>query len=584
MDDARCDRLVVSGRGKDVLMSVQPRPWPEVPEQTAAVARAAFPKGTLAMRVRDELPGLFTDEQFVSAFGVRGKPGISPGQLALVTVLQFVENLTDRQAADAVRGRIDWKYALSLELTDPGFDHTVLTGFRQRLIDHGLEEKVLDLLLARLAELGMVKAGGRQRTDSTHVLAAVRAVNRLEFLTETLRAALEALSAAAPDWLAIHTDAQWVQRYGARADSYRLPQGQDKRTTMAVQVGADGFDLLDAIHADHAPAWLREVPSVVVLRRVWITQYHRTITDGRQEVAWREDKDLPPSRQQLCSPYDTDARYATKRGSGWEGYKVHLSETCDDATTTGLPHLITNVATTDATVTDVEMIEHIHTGLGRHNLLPDEHIVDAGYTSAELMVSTQRDFGITLLGPLRIDNSPQARTNSGFDRTAFTIDWDNQRVTCPQGVANTIWSSCTERGRPSIVVRFPAPTCQTCPVRAQCTSSTRTGRQLMLRPREIHEMVEQTRAAQTTEEWKQRYAIRAGVEGTIHQATATTGIRRSRYLGLPETHLVHIITATAINLIRLDAWWTEAPPGRTRTSHLATLGALPRGVTGTTKN
>lgn len=554
-------------------MSVQPRPWPEVPEQTAAVARAAFPKGTLAMRVRDELPGLFADEQFVSAFGVRGKPGISPGQLALVTVLQFAENLTDRQAADAVRGRIDWKYALGLELTDPGFDHTVLTGFRQRLIDHGLEEKVLDLLLTRLAELGVVKAGGRQRTDSTHVLAAVRAVNRLEFLAETLRAALEALSVAAPDWLATHIDAEWVQRYGARADSYRLPQGEDKRTKLAVQVGADGFDLLEAIHAGHAPAWLREVPAVVVLRRVWITQYHRTITDGRQEVAWREDKDLPPSRERICSPYDTDARYATKRGSGWEGYKVHLSETCDDATTTGLPHLITNVATTDATVTDVEMLEHIHTGLDHRNLLPDEHIVDAGYTSAELMVSTQSDFSITLLGPLRIDNSPQARTSSGFARAAFTIDWDNHRVTCPQGVTNTIWSTCTERGRESIVVRFPAPTCQTCPVRTQCTSSTRTGRQLMLRPREIHEMVEQARAAQTTEEWKQQYAIRAGVEGTIHQATATTGIRRSRYLGLPKTHLAHIITATAINLIRLDAWWTETPPGRTRTSHLATLGA-----------
>jgi hypothetical protein len=140
----------------------------------------------------------------------------------------------------------------------------VLTGFRQRLIDHGLEEKVLDLLLARLAELGMVKAGGRQRTDATHVLAAVRAMNRLEFLAETLRAALEVLSAAAPDWLATHIDAEWVQRYGARADSYRLPQGEDKRTTMAVQVGADGFDLLEAIHADHAPAWLREVPAVVV--------------------------------------------------------------------------------------------------------------------------------------------------------------------------------------------------------------------------------------------------------------------------------------------------------------------------------
>jgi len=220
------------------------------------------------------------------------------------------------------------------------------------------------------------------------------------------------------------------------------------------------------------------------------------------------------------------------------------------------------------------MLEHIHTGLDHRNLLPDEHIVDAGYTTcAELMVSTRRDFRITLLGPLRIDNSPQAPTRSGVDRTAFTIDWDNQRVTCPQGVTNTIWTTCTERGRESIVVRFPAPTCLTCPVRTQCTSSTRTGRQLMLRPREIHEMVEQARAAQTTAQWKQRYAIRAGVEATIHQATATTGIRRSRYLGLPKTHLAHVITATAINLIRLDAWWTETPPGRTRTSHLTTLGA-----------
>jgi transposase len=573
MDDVRCDRLIDSGRREGVVMSVQPRPWPEVPEQTKVVARAAFPKGTLAMRVRDELPGLFADEQFTSAFGVRGKPGISPAQLALITVLQFAENLTDRQAADAVRGRIDWKYALGLELTDPGFDHTVLTGFRQRLIDHGLEEKVLDLLLARLTELGVVKAGGRQRTDSTHVLAAVRAVNRLEFLAETLRAALEALSVAAPDWLAAHIDAEWVQRYGARADSYRLPQGEDKRTKLAVQVGMDGFDLLEAVHADHAPAWLREVAAVVVLQTVWITQYHRTVTDGRQEVTWREDKDLPPSRDRICSPYDTDARYATKRGSGWEGYKVHLSETCDDATVTGLPHLITNVATTDATVTDVEMLEQVHTALDRRNLLPDEHLVDAGYTSAELMVSAQRDCGLTLLGPLRIDHSAQARAGGGFDRAAFTIDWDHRRVICPQGVTSTIWSSCTERGRPSIVVRFPAPTCQRCPVRAQCTSSTRTGRQLMLRPREIHEMVEQARAAQTTEQWKQRYAIRAGVEGTIHQATAATGLRRSRYLGLPKTHLAHVITATAINLIRMDAWWTGTPPGRTRTSHLATLGS-----------
>jgi transposase len=197
-------------------MSVVAGPWPRVPERTAVVARAAFPHGTLAMWVRDELPGLFTDEQFAAAFGVRGKPGISPGMLALVTVLQFVENLTDRQAADAVRGRIDWKYALGLELDDAGFDFSVLCGFRRRLLDHGLEEAMLDLLLARLVERGLVKARGRQRTDSTHVLAAVRSLHRLEFCAETLRAALEALAVAAPKWLATWITVEQQKRYGAR--------------------------------------------------------------------------------------------------------------------------------------------------------------------------------------------------------------------------------------------------------------------------------------------------------------------------------------------------------------------------------
>lgn len=551
-------------------MSVQPRPWPEVAEQTVMVARAAFPKGTLAMRVRDELPGLFTDEQFASAFGVRGRPGISPGQLALVTVLQFAEDLTDRQAADAVRARIDWKYALGLELSDSGFDHTVLTGFRQRLIDHGLEETLLDVVLARLCERGLLRAGGRQRTDSTHVVAAVRVANRLEFLAETLRAALEALAAAAPDWLSARIDAQWVRRYGARMDSYRIPKGEAKRTQMAGQVGVDGFDLLTAIHAGQEPVWLREIPAVITLRAVWLRQYHRTVTGSGQEVAWREEKDLPPSRQRICSPYDTDARFAVKRGCGWLGYQVHLSETCDDITETGLPHLITNVVTTDATVTDVEILEQVHNGLARRDLLPAEHVVDAGYTSAELMVSSRRDVGVELLGPLRIDNSPQARQGAGFDRTAFTIDWDNRQVTCPQGIKNTIWSESREGTRDVIVVRFDVTDCRPCPVRPQCTTSTRNGRQLMLRPRAIHAVVEQARQEQETDAWKQRYAVRAGVEGTIHQAVAITGLRRCRYTGQPKTRLAHVAAAAALNLIRLDTWLTSTPRDR-QASHLTRL-------------
>ncbi|MFA3842246.1 transposase [Streptomyces aureus] len=180
---------------------------------------------------------------------------MSPGALALVSVLQYAEGLTDRQAADQVRARIDWKFLLGLELDDPGFDFSVLSDFRVRLIGHGLEEHVLDLVLARCSELGLLRAGGRQRTDSTHVLAAVRTLNRMEFVGETLRAALEALAAAAPAWLSELVNADWSKRYGARIDSYRFPKGDNVRQERAEQVGRDGFTILEAVYAPRAPAW-----------------------------------------------------------------------------------------------------------------------------------------------------------------------------------------------------------------------------------------------------------------------------------------------------------------------------------------
>ena len=182
-------------------VSLESRDDRGVPELTARVVRASFPKGTLAVRIREELGPAFEDESFAEAFAARGRPAISPGALALVSVLQYAEGLTDRQAADQVRARMDWKFLLGLELDDPGFDFSVLSDFRSRLIGHGMEERVLAAVLARCSELGLLRSGGRQRTDSTHVLAAVRTLNRMEFVGETLRAALEALAAAAPAWL-----------------------------------------------------------------------------------------------------------------------------------------------------------------------------------------------------------------------------------------------------------------------------------------------------------------------------------------------------------------------------------------------
>ena len=294
---------------------MQPRAWPEVPAGTASVARRAFRKGSLAMRARDELGAWCQDEVFSAAYGVRGAPGISPAQLAMVTVLQFTENLTGRQAADAVRGRLDWKYCLGLVLEDEGFDFSVLSEYRSRLVAGGLERALLDLLLDRLKGLGLVRAGGRQRTDSTHVLAAIRRMNRLELAGETVRAALEALAASVPGWLAGVIDESWQRVYGQRIDSLRLPAGETARKNLAVQYGRDGYHLLAAVWAPGAPGWLRELPAVAALREIWVQQYYRTGEHG-QEVIWREpgEQGIPPGRLKLVSPYDPDARYSEKRG------------------------------------------------------------------------------------------------------------------------------------------------------------------------------------------------------------------------------------------------------------------------------
>ena len=314
---------------------MRPVLWPEVPEQTARVARAAFPRGSLAIRLRDELGPVFHDADFVDAFGVRGRPGIAPSLLMLVTVLQFVERLTDRQAVSAVAGRIDWKYSLSLELDDPGFDGSVLAEFRARLVGNDLARLAFDRLLERCRELGLVKAGGKQRTDSTHVIAAVRDLNTMELAGEAVRALVEALATVAVGFLAKTVDLEeWTTRYGTPVSAWRQPRTAAERDALTLQYGRDGRMLLGAIYAQRGEfAWLRELPQAAILCRVLRQTFLiQTDTRGRQVMRRRTESDgAPPAQGRLASPYDTDARWAAKGDElFWLGYKLHLTETCDD--------------------------------------------------------------------------------------------------------------------------------------------------------------------------------------------------------------------------------------------------------------
>ncbi|MFI9848723.1 IS1182 family transposase [Nonomuraea sp. NPDC051941] len=540
----------------------------EVPELTARVVAAAFPKGTLAVWLRDALGEVFSDELFAEAFPADGRPAISPGALAAVSVLQYADNLSDRRAAEAVRARMDWKYLLGLELTDPGFDHSVLSDFRARLAEHGLEEKIFEAVLEVAAARGLLRPGGRQRTDSTKILADVRLLNRMEFVGEVLRTALEALAVAHPSWLEealAGQEERWLRRYGERIDAWHgdLP-GADREQWLR-QVGQDGFLLLEEIDDARAPAWLRLIPALAALRRCWDEQYLR----DEHGVRPREGAQLPPGAQRTASPHDAQARYGAKRGQGWVGYTLHVTETCEAEA----PRLITDVATgTAADGDDSAALPGIHQRLERRGLLPAEHLLDSGYITAAALVEAAEVRGVVLIGPARPITA--AAADGRFTHEDFLIDDQARTALCPGGHTSISWAPThSAKGVPIIQVRFAAAGCRACPLRQRCTTADNPqwGRALTLRHPRQRAALQQRRREQDTPAWRHRYRPRAGIESTVHQLTSRTGLRRSRYRGLQRTHLGHCLAAAAINLIRIHAWEHGIPPEPTRRTHLSRL-------------
>jgi transposase len=554
-------------------MSLKPDPIQPVPEGTASVSRAAFRKGNPLLSLRDELGAIFADADFADLFSKLGQPGLPPWRLALVTLLQFRENLSDRRAAEAVRARIDWKYLLGLELADPGFDHSVLCEFRSRLLAGSAEERLLHKLLEACQTRGLLKARGRQRTDATHVVASVRALNRLELVGETLRAALNELAIMAPDWLRAAAPEAWYKRYAHRIEDSRLPQAAAKREAYARAVGEDGFALLDRLGRPEAPEGLGRLPKIEVLRRVWERHFVRGPTEppaGGGSVRLRGKDDPPPSAEPVESPYDSEARYRTRSGTSWTGYVVHLSETCQD----DMVNLLTHAMTTVATVHEARCTATIHRALAGKGLTPEEHLVDAAYIDAELLVRGREELGIDLVGPPRPNPSWQGKVEGGYTIDRFEVDWDEQRVRCPQGKLSSAWSPQVDQaGTPYISVMFRQADCAACLARPLCTRAKHHARHLSLQPRAEHEALKASRARLGTKEGRRRYARRAGIEGTLSQGVRAFGLRRSRYRGLARTSLQHVATAAAINLDRLAAWFRAAPRATTRTSRFAAIAA-----------
>jgi len=322
-------------------------------------------------------------------------------------------------------------------------------------------------------------------------------LNRLERVGETLRAALNSLAVVAPTWVQALAPPEWYDRYAHRVENYQLPKADAARQALAAVIGADGEVLLHAIDAASAPPWVREIPAVQTLRRVWAEQD----VEVHGTLSWREVKAMPSPAALMTSPYDPEARYSTKRAVEWIGYKVHLTEICDPAP----PHVLVNIETTPATPPDAQMIAQVHASLEPRGLLPAEHLVDKGSTASHVLVDSQRAYGVTLLGPVADDPSWQARADTGFDKAQFLVDGDRQMVTCPMGKQSISWlpNTSPHNGMPW-EARLARKDCTPCPQRAHCTRAKKEPRSVGLQAQDQDEALHAARHRQTTEAFAQQ--------------------------------------------------------------------------------
>ncbi|MFE7593499.1 transposase, partial [Kitasatospora sp. NPDC057512] len=486
---------------------------------------------------------------------------------------QFLHNLSDRDAAVAVADRISWKYALGLELEYTGFDASVLCEFRARLVAGDRADALLTVMLERLKSAGLVRSGGRQRTDSTHVLACVRTLNRIECLGEALRAALEEIARTSPGFIVPLLREGWDERYGRKVETSRLLRRKNSSATrLAEQIGADGQSLTAAIDTDPDAAWMNGLPQVKILRELWDQHFEATAT-GR--LRYRDTKELPPSAQRVRSPHDPDARYSTKGRPGadsveWTGSKSHLTESCDE----DLPSLVTDVHTTPATEPDVTAVTPVQDRLIARDLKPGEHLLDSGYPSGP-NIGASLERGITLVAPVTVRTGRGAHDGT-FTPKDFHVDWHSGVTRCPAGATSI---SMRPKKNGLIRVAFSRTDCRPCPIRAQCTTAApHLGRSLEIHPEPIHTARMRMQTEQDTPRWREAYRARAGIEATISQAVRGPGLRRSRYRGLAKTHLQNVLIGMAINICRLGAHFdTTTRPSRrpTRIHTLCTQHGIP---------
>ena len=503
----------------------------EIPATTREVVEPILPADSLCRLLGEKAEEIIDEAPLAAMYSHTGRGGINPVLLCFALVLQFLEKLPDRQAAEMARMRLDWKYALRQELAWPGFDYSSLCNFRKRLYGHGQEYLMFEQVLKYLQGLGYLKSK-RQRTDATHILGAVERLSRLELVWETLRMALGALINGDAKWVIGQLPASFVNFYSQKRSDYRLSQEQAEQGLL--DAGQDGFWLLSQIEEHGESAW-QELPEIVALRQVLSQQFDQDDEEGGSGLKAKANTDA--KGDVITSPHDRTVRYSKKnKQTEWRGYKGQVSETVD-----GDFPIISDIGIHSAIEADGSALEAIHQRLRQRGLLPQQQYVDGAYCNGKTLQASEQK-GIDLRAFL----GNNSRKPPGFRLQDFDIDLEKKQAVCPAGKLATVFNPSSQ---PDVAwhIRF-GKQCRQCPFRSLCTTEKR-GRSLEISP--YHQQLTRRRREQADAGFVKEMHARARIESTICELARKHGLRQSRYRGQNKVALQAAFTAAAVNLKRL---------------------------------
>lgn len=500
-----------------------------IPEDTGTWGENHLESDNPYRIIGEQLFSFISYDELASIYSDIGRPSINPVILSLVTVFQFLEDVPDRVAALWVKIRLDWKYALHLPLHDTGFHYSDLCNFRKRLAENGKESLIFEHLLEKIKSLGFLKKRKHQRTDSTHVLAKIRRLSRLENLSEGLRVALRAIYKADRTFYETRIPVLYTEHWSKPLSDYQMTD--EERRQGLQRVGQDIHWLLSFLKTNKE-SFLR-LPQLEVLQ----TLFSQHFTIQSQKVSLK--KEATAGKERIQTPHDPEARYSKKRGKSWTGGKVHITETANEK---GEVNFITDITTTKACERDSETLSQIQGNLEKRKLKPEQQFVDKAYITGDNLADSQEN-------DIRLMGEASELDNKGlYTADEFSIDYDSQTVTCPANVTSWAWHEIeTGKHKGDIQISF-GQQCQDCSLKDKCTKSKR-GR--ILRLHGHYQLLKERREECKAESFKEAMKRRPPIEGTISEMVRSHGLRRNRYRGLAKNHLQNLMIGTAVNLKRL---------------------------------